>query len=46
VGVGVVLLLIWLRPRTGTDGGDTVLPKPAESEQLRRVRDEAEALDA
>lgn len=46
VGVGFALLLVWLRPRTGADGSDTVFAEPAESEQLRRVRDEAEALDA
>ena len=46
VGVGVALLLVWLRPRTAAEGGDTVVPEAAESEQLRRVRDEAEALDA
>ena len=46
VGVGVALLLVWLRPRTAAEGRDTVVPEAAESEQLRRVRDEAEALDA
>jgi len=45
VGVGVALL-VWLRPRTAAEGRDTVVPEVAESEQLRRVRDEAEALDA
>ena len=46
VAAGVALLLIWLRPRTAADGGETVSAEAAESEQLRRVRDEAEALDA
>lgn len=46
IAVGVALLLVWLRPRTRRDGDPLEVPEPAESAELRRVRDEAEALDA
>ncbi|MDQ2940661.1 MAG: cytochrome c-type biogenesis protein CcmH [Chloroflexota bacterium] len=43
--VGLGLLVIWLRPRRRA-GDDAVVTQPAGPEaQLRRVRDEAEAID-
>lgn len=46
IAVGVGLLLVWLRPGMRRDGDRTALTEPADGEELRRVRDEAEALDA